>query len=681
MSVVVGSACRGLVVPLSVSLFALLATQGEAVAQSYPSKLAGRVSDTAAEAAPQHGWAAETRVAGAAGAEPAASAKKPATSAEPKAGAEESADGEEKPVVSDEKPATASATASLVNVLLKQGVITQEQADGIIPQVDNETFVMRQAVSDATTKADEASKAASQAASAASPPGSRRVSYVPEIVKKQLREEIRKEVMSQAKDEGWASPGKYPEWASRIRFYGDLRGRFEGQFYPSGDYNAAGQHYDFNAINTGSPYDEDEVTNPVNAPILNSTEDRNRFRMRARLGLNADLSDGFTAGMRMATGSDSSPVSTNQTLGGSGGNFSKYSLWLDRAFVKFQTELASTPFDNYGLLTNTDIAVTAGRFDRPFWSPTDLVWDGDLGFDGLALQAKRQVAQGFTAFAAAGAFPIFNTALDFASDQVEKFDSTDKYLLGAQVGFNWQVRPALGFTFGASYFDFENVQGKLSSPCDIWNASKTCDTDSTRPSFAQKGNSYRPIRDLMEPPGWNGTSSYAKPQYYGLVSEYRPVVASARLDFGNFHPVHVLIDGEFVWNSAFDQGLLEQYSMFNREGTTYNAKGEPIYYSERYNGGSIGWMAKLTVGHQQYNQFGDWSAHVGYKYLESDAMVDAFVDSDFGLGGTNLQGYFVGGDFALTKSMFATAKWMSANSIAGAPYAVDVLQFDINAKF
>ena len=621
-----------MVAPLSVSLIAMLSVQGAAYAE-------------------QAGASTEAKV------------EKAKTS-----------EGEEKLVVSDKKAVNPSATVNLVNILLQQGVITQEQADSLIPQVDDEAFVTRQAVTDATAKADEAAKAASAAASAATPPGSKRISYVPEVVKKQLREEIRKEVMTQAKDEGWASPGKYPEWASRIRFYGDLRGRFEGQFFPDGGYNAtAGNHVDFNAINNGSPYDISDVSNPLgNPPLFNTTEDRNRFRLRARLGMDADLSDGFTAGMRFATGSDSSPVSTNQTLGGSGGNFSKYSIWLDRAFLKFDPGNLTSPFDHYGMFRNTDMAVTIGRFDNPFWSPTDLVWDSDLGFDGIAFQAKREVRPGFTTFAAGGAFPIFNTALDFASDEAIKFESHDKYLLGGQLGFNWQVRPTLAMTFGASFMDYENVQGELSSPCDI-PALKSCDTDHTRPSFAQKGNTYRYLRDIIPSPE-NNYGTEDKLQYFGLVSEYRPLIASARLDFGNFHPVHVVIDGEFVWNTAFDHGLMEKWAENNRGPNVGNDPGP-------YDGGNIGWMAKLTVGHQQFTQFGDWNAHLGYKYLESDATLDAFADSDFGLGGTNLKGYFVGGNFAFSKSVFATAKWMSANAIAGAPYAVDVVQLDLKAKF
>ena len=100
-----------------------------------------------------------------------------------------------------------------------------------------------------------------------------------------------------------------------------------------------------------------------------------------------------------------------------------------------------------------------------------------------------------------------------------------------------------------------------------------------------------------------------------------------------------------------------------------------------YTGGNQGWLARMTVGHPKLKQLWDWNAFVGYKYLESDAVIDAFADSDFGLGGTNLKGYFVGGNVALGPNVWASARWMSANQVAGAPYAVDIVQFDLNAKF
>lgn len=579
----------------------------------------------------------------------------------------------DRPTVSKKKAVASSTTVNLVNLLIAQGTLTEEQGAALIKQAEEEAYIAREAARDATAKADDAAKAATAAAAAASPPGSKRVTYVPEIVKRQLRDDIRKEVMAQAKAENWASPGKYPEWAQRIRFSGDIRGRYEGIWYPGGGYNSTGQIYDFNSINTGSGYDVSDLTQ-TNPPLYNTTQDRSRFRLRARLGMEADLYEGFTVGMRIATGSDSAPTSTNQTLGGSGGNFSKYAIWLDRAFIKFE------PFKNPGVTGLTGIsgapnsvAINVGRFDNPFWSPTDLVWNTNLGFDGIAAQAAYEVLPGFTPFAVGGAFPIFNTSLDLASTKDVKFDSADRYLFGGQLGFNWNVAPMVGLTFGAAYYDFSNVQGRLSSPCDI-SIGYPCDTDQYRPTFAQKGNTYMPLRDITTPAGWAG-GLYTQTQYFGLASAFRPVTLSARLDLSHFDPINIRIDGEYVWNTAFDKNAIGVVAVNNRQQDIISNTPGP------FEGGNHGWMTRLTVGNTKIANFGDWNAHIGYKYLESDAMIDAFVDSDFGLGGTNLKGYFVGANYGLAQNVWATARWMSANAIAGPPYAVDVFQLDLNAKF
>jgi hypothetical protein len=114
----------------------------------------------------------------------------------------------DKPVVSKKKPTSPNATINLVNILVQKGVLSEEHAQIVIKEAEDEAFVAREAAKTAKAKADEASKTATAAAAAASPPGTKHVTYVPEFVKKQLRDEIRKEVMAQAQDEGWASPGK-----------------------------------------------------------------------------------------------------------------------------------------------------------------------------------------------------------------------------------------------------------------------------------------------------------------------------------------------------------------------------------------------------------------------------------------------------------------------------------------
>jgi hypothetical protein len=577
--------------------------------------------------------------------------------------------------VSQAKPTSPNATINLVNLLVKQGILKEDQAAALIKQAEDEAYVSRQAAKDATVKADEAAKAANAATAAASPAGTKHVTYVPEIVKRQLREEIKQEVMNTAQKDGWASPGAYPEWAHRIRFYGDMRLRYQGNFLPHG--NDQADAINFNAINTGSPYDVSNVTNGgVSAPTYNTSQDRQQARLRARLGMEADIFSGFTAGLRIATGENSSPVSTNQTFGAStsGGNFSKYALWLDRGYLKYQS-------------WGDEFTFSAGRFDNPFWSPTDLVWYKDLGFDGFAFQAKHEVYEGVTPFIVAGAFPIYNTDLnaginllidsntgvaDPNNGAVVKLASHDKWLFAGQAGFEARFQPESAFRFAVAYYDFDNVQGQISTPCSVLSSSDICSTDLTRPSFAQKGNTYMPLRSIIPDASNNFGNQF---EFFGLVGKYRPVVASAQLDLGDYHPVHVVLDGEYVWNSAFNRNLMMTAPFVNNFGAS--APGTPGSFV----GGNQGYLSRITVGEKEVKHLWDWNVHAGYKYLESDATLDAFTDPDFGLGGTNLKGYFVGGNLGLGENVWATIRWMSANNIASVPFAVDVLQVDLNARF
>src|ERR1700749_4597265 len=126
--------------------------------------------------------------------------------------------------------------------------------------------------------------------------------------------------MLKAEKENWASPGAYPEWAQRIHFYGDVRLRYQGSFFPPG--NDQADAVNFNAINTGSPYDISPA-NTTPFPTYNTTQNREQFRFRARLGLEADLTNGFTTGFRISTGEPNSPVSPHQTFGSEVGYFSK----------------------------------------------------------------------------------------------------------------------------------------------------------------------------------------------------------------------------------------------------------------------------------------------------------------------------------------------------------------------
>ena len=127
----------------------------------------------------------------------------------------------------------------------------------------------------------------------------KRVVYLPETVKQQLREEIKQEVLEQAKREGWAAPSAVPEWLRRFRPSGDVRGRFERAIFPSG--NGTGQLFDFNPINTGRAMDV-TFNDAATERDLDVDQNRTRPRLRARLGVDVEVTEGFSAGLRLASG-------------------------------------------------------------------------------------------------------------------------------------------------------------------------------------------------------------------------------------------------------------------------------------------------------------------------------------------------------------------------------------------
>ncbi len=588
-----------------------------------------------------------------------------------------------------------NVTINLIHRLVERGVLTKADADELIKQAEQDAATAREmAIKQNKSQPAPENELASQyfaeptpiprsASRTAAPPSSPpepnppaegedavTVSYVPEVVKEQLREEIRQEVMEQARNENWANPRTFPPWVLRLTPFMDLRVRYEGIFFPEGNDNT-GAFPNFNAINTGAPFD---ITGTTFSPQLNVDQDRQRARIRARFGAQMDLEEGFTMGLRIATGETNTPTSTNQTFGvanaAQGGNFSKYAIWLDRAFVKYEL---------WGQ-TSRDFIAEVGRFDNPYFTVSELMWDEDLGWDGFALSGKYRLPLDspvtVTPFASAGIFPIFNTELNFSSIRPDKFSSEDKFLYGGQLGTSLRLGKDFTAKIAGAFYHFYNIEGKFSDPCLILTTSDQCNTDDSRPSFAQKGNTYMMLRNII-PTIDNGFGTTKQFQYFGLATPFRVVDATGSLDFGHFDPVHITLFGQWIENVAFDWEDINRVGVNNRGPSPNPFLGTP----GRFDGGNIGWIAGLKVGHPALQHRWDWALGVNYRYIESDATVDAFNDSDFGLGGTNLKGYTVFGALALSPRIALALRWMSADEIGGPPFSNDTVQFDFNAKF
>jgi len=572
-------------------------------------------------------------------------------------------------------PPSQNVTINLINRLVQRGVLPKEDAAELIRQAEADAEIAHaQAVATqaAAAQAEAAQAAVAQAVSGPIPPSpedSTHVTYIPEVVKQQMRDQIKQEVMDQAREENWAAPRTMPDWVTRFKLIGDIRVRYQGDYFPADNFTGLGSDYwNYNAINTSStPYDYTSAT--TNPPYYNNDQNRNRFRLRARFGAEVDLNEGFTAGIRVGTGETNSPVSENQSLGyasGQGGNFSKYAVWLDRAFIKY----------NWCGLSDLNFSVTLGRFDNPFFGTT-MLWADDLAFDGGVIQGKYEVVKGVTPFLTFGAFPVYNTDFSYGTYNSVKYNSYDKWLYGGQLGTDWKINKDLNFKVAASYFYFQNIEGKVSSPFIPVSSQDAGDTDASRPAFAQRGNSYIALRNITPDPVLNNNGTTNQWQYFGLATPFHEFTVTARLDYNHFEPFQLSLIGEYVNNLAFNSNAIRNNGPPQLRGPTNN--NNPV--TGNFEGGNTGWNVNLQAGNAALTKLGDWNVGVGYRYIESDAVVDGFCDSDFGGGGTNLQGYTIYGRFALSPRVWLGLRWMSANSIAGPTYKDDVLQFDFNAKF
>lgn len=508
-----------------------------------------------------------------------------------------------------------NTVVNLLQTLVERGVLTREQAEKM--------------VADAQTKASEDAAAAEAQDKAEA--GAIRVPYVPQIVKDEIRKqvadqlapEVAKEVIEQAKSEEWGVPAALPEWIKRVRWTGDVRVREQGDLYASD--NLPNSYVDFLTAN-----DRGGVNKAGPAAFFNLTEDRARMRARVRLGLEAELGWGWSLGSRITTGNLRDPVSTNQTLGNTG---ARYQAGFDLAWIKWYGNSATG---------RHVLNVTAGRIQNP-WLGTDLLWDQDLTFEGIAstyrLGLMRDDPYSHYAFVTLGAFPI----------QEVELSSKDKWLFGGQLGLEWKFLGGSRVRLGAGYYQYDNLTGQR-------NVLDSNLLDFTAPQFLQKGNTLFDIR--------NTSDQATNPQnLFALAVDYALADVTLGVDWKVSDYYKLSLTADYVKNVGWDE-----QKIIARTGSSIPRR-------------DTGYQAELSFGASTMAQSRAWRAYVGYRYLEADAVLDAFTDSDFHLGGTNARGYFLGTDFAFTPRVFARLKYLAANEIDGAPFGVDVVQLDLNAQF
>lgn len=491
--------------------------------------------------------------------------------------------------------------------------------EGVLPK-DKADAIVKKATEDAAQQAKQA-KAQEMAASGEKPAvldeKSVRVQYVPEHIKNEMREEIKKDVMAKLNYKAGERLGM-PGWIDRFSFYGDIRLRAQADNFSENNFSIA-------QLN-----DPEQDMN-----LRNASEERRRMRVRARLGTDVKVNDWLTGGLQFTTGLLNTPLTPNQTEGMAQG---KYVFGLDRAFLKANV----TPW----------LTLQGGRFANPFLA-TDVLWDPDLAFDGFAASFTPKLNDTWSSFTTVGAFPIEEV------ESSEVNDADDKWLYSLQTGIKWQAPNKSSFKLAVAYHDYKNVEGRL-------NSVGLTENSGTAPAFRQRGNNTFDINVA-------NTTATSSP-IIGTASKFELVNVLGQLDLMQFAPVHVTLTGDYVKNIGFDQK-----EILRRTGNSYKEETDA-------------YQVRLDIGHDSFNTFNngqapkdvqanDWQISLAYKRIEADAVLDAFTDSNFRLGGTDTKGWALVGNYGIDKNAWVSARYLTADTISGFPFSVDVFLVDLNAKF
>ena len=229
--------------------------------------------------------------------------------------------------------------------------------------------------------------------------------------------------------------------------------------------------------------------------------------------------------------------------------------------------------------------------------------------------------------------------------QEVELSSADKWLFGAQAGATLAASPSsIGGRVGLGYFHYTNLRGKVSPP-------GSSITEFSAPAFAQQGNTYYNISSDPDSP------------LLGLASDYRLINLTAQIDLPSIAGKRVIVTGDYVHNLGFNRREVS-----SRVGVAVDEQVDAYH-------------VQVLFGNAEVKALHEWQVSAAYKRIERDALLDAFNDSDFRLGGTDARGYVLGGSYGVAKNTSLNVRYFSGDSISGPPLSIDVLNVDLNLKF
>ena len=255
-----------------------------------------------------------------------------------------------------------------------------------------------------------------------------------ELAKDQKEQQIARQAQQETNEQIAATAKKTNElssfdqklaWAAKTQFKGDVRFRQE--------------------------------TVKIQGESNNGGRDKDRQRIRARLGAYTEINSQVDTGIRIATGSSDDARSTNQDQDN---YFDKKSIWLDLGYIDYHPDQIK------------NLHVIGGKMLQPWVNMGDVIWDSDINPEGLAVTYKYPLGSSAELF---GSLGNYNLKDNVDGDGVQF--RHDLRLTSGQLGTRFSVTDNLKMTLGGSVYAYQN------------DKDSRCTTTTTPCALAVNGNS------------------------------------------------------------------------------------------------------------------------------------------------------------------------------------------------
>lgn len=268
------------------------------------------------------------------------------------------------------------------------------------------------------------------------------------------------------------------------------------------------------------------------------------------------------------------------------------------------------------------VKLTGGRMPNPIWRTysSDVVWDNDLNPEGYAEQIELPAGDRLTLFANFAQLPINEIS----------GSNGDPWGFANQIGLGVKLTEDTSFRFGASYYGFINERKNVLVSTTVVDSPVIQEANTRVAGSAQLASAFK-IVDF--------TSELAT----------------------HIGPLPLSLQGDFVRNMAPGNNLLE---------------------AQRANGQVSAYQFGAIIGKAKTQ--GTWEVAYFRKWVQANATLSDWADSDFGNGGTNRQGHIMWLAYAVRDYLTIQGKYFITRKLnpqlsSSAPFGTSNNNFsDIN---